>query len=135
MIASLPSPVGMVQLRARGSVADAWERLEAGVAARNLTVFARIDFAADAAAVGLTLPPTRLLVFGNPRAGTPVIVAAPTSAVDLPLRVLVWEASDGTTLVGFNSPAFLADRHGLPNQLRANLQPVEMLAAIAAGTA
>jgi uncharacterized protein (DUF302 family) len=134
MTDSSPIPVGMVQLHARGSVADAWERLEAGVAARNLTVFARIDFAADAVAAGLTLPPTRLLVFGNPRAGTPVILAAPTTAVDLPLRVLIWEASDGTVFVGFNSPAFLADRHGVPDRLRANLQPVEVLAAIAAGT-
>jgi len=63
------SPAGMIQLQARGSVDDAWKRLEGAVAARNLTVFARIDFAADAAAVGMTLLPTRLLVFGNPRAG------------------------------------------------------------------
>jgi uncharacterized protein (DUF302 family) len=132
---SPPSPAGMTQLQARGSVAEAWERLEAAVAARNLTVFARIDFAADAAAVGLTLRPTRLLVFGNPRAGTPVIAAAPTVAVDLPLRVLIWQASDGRVVVGFNTPAFLANRHGVPDELRANLQPVEMLAAIAAGTA
>jgi uncharacterized protein (DUF302 family) len=125
---------GVVQLQAQGSVDEAWARLEAAVATRNLTVFARIDFAADAAAVGLTLPPTRLLVFGNPRAGTPVIAAAPTSALDLPLRVLIWEASDGTVAVGFNSPGFLAARHGIPDALRANLQPVEALAAIAAGT-
>jgi uncharacterized protein (DUF302 family) len=130
-----PSPEGMVELRARGSVAEAWERLETAVAARKLTVFARIDFAADAAAVGLTLRPTRLLVFGNPQAGTPVIAAAPTAAVDLPLRVLIRESDDGSVVVGFNSPAFLAARHGVPDRLRANLQPVEVLAAIAAGTA
>jgi len=129
------SPAGMIQLQARGSVDDAWKRLEGAVAARNLTVFARIDFAADAAAVGMTLLPTRLLVFGTPRAGTPVIAASPTVAVDLPLRVLVWEARDGTTVVGFNSPAFLADRNGVPEPLHANLQPVELIAAIAAGTA
>ena len=126
------SPAGMIQLQARGSVDDAWKRLEGAVTGRNLTVFARIDFAADA---GMTLLPTRLLVFGNPRAGTPVIAASPTVAVDPPLRVLVWEARDGTTVVGFNSPAFLADRHGVPEPLHANLQPVELIAAIAAGTA
>jgi uncharacterized protein (DUF302 family) len=130
-----PSPEGMVELRARGSVAEAWERLEAAVAARKLTVFARIDFAADAAAVGLTLRPTRLLVFGNPQAGTPVIAAAPTAAVDLPLRVLIRESDDGSAIVGYNSPALLSARHGVPDRLRANLQPVEALAAIAAGTA
>jgi uncharacterized protein (DUF302 family) len=113
----------VVLLHARGSVADAWARLEAAVAARNLTVFARIDFAADPAAVGLVLRPMRQLVFGNPRAGTPVIAAAPTAAVDLPRRVVIWEASDGTVLVGFNSPAFLAARHGVPEPLRANLAP------------
>jgi uncharacterized protein (DUF302 family) len=128
------NPEGMVQLRARGSVDEAWQRLEAAVAARHLTVFARIDFAADAAAAGLTLRPTRLLLFGNPRAGSPVIAAAPTVAVDLPLRVLIWKAGDGAVIVGYNTPAFLAARHGVPDDLVANLQPVEMLAAIASGT-
>jgi uncharacterized protein (DUF302 family) len=79
------APDGMVRLPAQGSVADAWSRLEAAVAACGLTVFARIDFAADAAAVGLTLRPTRLLVFGNPRAGTPLLTVATTVGIDLPL--------------------------------------------------
>lgn len=126
---------GMVWLPAQGSVADAWARLEAAVAARGLTVFARIDFAADAAAVGLTLRPTRLLVFGNPRAGTPLLTVAPTVGIDLPLKVLIWEAADGTATVGYNSPAWIGVRHGVPEELRARLQPVEALAAIAAGTA
>jgi uncharacterized protein (DUF302 family) len=125
----------MVWLPAQGTVADAWSRLEAAVAARGLTVFARIDFAADAAAVGLTLRPTRLLVFGNPRAGTPLLTVAPTVGIDLPLKVLIWEAADGTATVGYNSPAWIGARHGVPEELRARLQPVEALAAIAAGTA
>ncbi len=125
----------MVRLPAQGSVADAWSRLEAAVAARGLTVFARIDFAADAAAVGLTLRPTRLLVFGNPRAGTPLLTVATTVGIDLPLKVLIWEAADGTAIVGYNSPAWIGARHGVPDELRARLQPVEALAAIAAGTA
>jgi uncharacterized protein (DUF302 family) len=122
----------MIQLPARGSVADAWERLEAAVAARGLTVFARIDFAADAAEVGLQLRPTRLLVFGNPRAGTPLLNAAPTVGIDLPLKVLIWEAADGSASVGYNSPGWIGARHAVPEQLRARLQPVEALAAIAA---
>ena len=129
------APAGMVCLPAQGSVADAWARLEAAVAARGLTVFARIDFAADAAAVGLRLRPTRLLVFGNPRAGTPLLAVAPTVGIDLPLKVLIWEAADGTVTVGYNNPAWLGARHDVPEELRARLQPVAELAAIAAYTA
>jgi len=123
----------MVLLPAQGSVADAWTRLEPAVAERGLTVFARIDFAADAAAVGMHLRPTRLLVFGNPRAGTPLLAAAPTAGIDLPLKVLIWEDAQGRVTVGYNSLGWIGARHGLPDELRARLQPVEQLAAIAAG--
>jgi uncharacterized protein (DUF302 family) len=126
------TPDGMVWVPAEGSVDDAWARLEAAVAARGLTVFARIDFAADAAAVGLRLGPTRLLAFGNPRAGTPLLAAAPTVGIDLPLKVLIWEAADGSATVGYNSPAWIGARHAVPEELRARLQLVEELAAIAA---
>jgi len=129
-----PVPAGMVLLPARGSVADAWARLEAAVAARGLTVFARIDFAADAAAAGLSLRPTRLLVFGNPRAGTPLLAASPSAGIDLPLKVLIWEAADGSVTVGYNSPAWIGERHAVPQELRGRLQPVAELAALAAGT-
>jgi uncharacterized protein (DUF302 family) len=125
----------MVLLPAQGSVADAWTRLDAAVAERGLTVFARIDFAADAAAVGMHLRPTRLLVFGNPRAGTPLLAAAPTAGIDLPLKVLIWEDAQGRVTVGYNSPGWIGARHGVPDELRARLQPVEQLAAIAAGIA
>jgi len=132
--ADAPVPAGMVLLPARGSVADAWARLEAAVAARGLTVFARIDFAADAAAAGLSLRPTRLLVFGNPRAGTPLLAASPSAGIDLPLKVLIWEAADGSVTVGYNSPAWIGERHAVPQELRGRLQPVAELAALAAGT-
>jgi uncharacterized protein (DUF302 family) len=125
----------MKRVRATGSVDASFARLEAAVAQRGLTVFARVDFAAAAAAVGLGLRPTRLLSFGNPRAGTPLIAAAPTVALDLPLRVLVWEADDGTVWVGYNTPEYLAERHGVPAELLANVRGVEALAAIAASTA
>ncbi len=126
-------PAGMILLPAQGSVADAWSRLEAAIAERGLTVFARIDFAADAAALGMHLRPTRLLVFGNPRAGTPLLAAAPTAAIDLPLKVLIWEDAQGRVAVGYNSPAWIGARHEVPEELRTRLQPVEQLAAIAAG--
>ena len=127
-------PAGMVLLPAQGSVADAWTRLDAAVAGRGLTVFARIDFAAAAAAVGMHLRPTRLLVFGNPRAGTLLLAAARTAGIDLPLKVLIWEDAQGRVAVGYNSPGWIGARHGVPDELRARLQPVEQLAAIAAGT-
>jgi uncharacterized protein (DUF302 family) len=97
-------------------------------------VFARIDFAADAAAAGLSLRPMRLLVFGNPRAGTPLLAASPSAGIDLPLKVLIWEAADGSVTVGYNSPAWIGERHAVPQELRGRLQPVAELAAIAAGT-
>lgn len=135
MYAERTAPPGMARLRARDSVDAAFTRLEAAVAQRGLTVFARLDFAADAAAVGLTLPPTRLLLFGNPRAGTLLMAAAPTAALDLPLKVLIWEVADGTVWVGYNTPAYLGERHGVAAELLANIRAVESLAAIAAGTA
>jgi len=128
-------PHGMTRLRAAGSADATFARLEAAVATRGLTVFARIDFAADAAAAGLVLRSTRMLLFGNPRAGTPLIVAAPTVALDLPLKVLVWEGEDGTVWVGYDRPEYLAERHGVPPELLANIRAVESLAAIAAGPA
>jgi len=128
-------PAGMVLLPAQGSVADAWTRLDAAVAERGLTVFARIDFAADAAAVEMHLRPTRLLVFGNPRAGTPLLAAAPTAGIDLPLKVLIWEDAQGCVTVGYNSPGWIGARHAVPEELRSRVQLVEKLAAIAAGAA
>jgi len=95
---------------------------------------ARIDFAADAAAAGLALRPTRLLMFGNPRAGTPVIVAKPAVALDLPLKVLVWEAHDGGVWVGYTPPEELGERHNVPPDLLVNLRVVEALAAAAAAS-
>ena len=124
----------MKRLRAVDSADASFARLEAAVALRGLTVFARIDFAADAAAAGLALRPTRLLMFGNPRAGTPVIAAEPAVALDLPLKVLVWEAQDGGVWVGYTPPEELAERHNVPPDLLVNLRVVETLAATAAGS-
>jgi uncharacterized protein (DUF302 family) len=132
-MAAVGTPSGMIRLRSTDSVDASFARLEAAVAQRGLTVFARIDFAADAAAAGLLLRPTRLLLFGNPRAGTPLIVAAPTVALDLPLKVLVWESEDGAVWVGYNRPEYLTERHGVPADLLASVRAVETLAAIAAG--
>jgi uncharacterized protein (DUF302 family) len=128
-----PTPAGTIRLRSRDSVDATFARLETAVGQRSLTVFARIDFAADAAAAGLVLRPTRLLLFGNPRAGTPLMIAVRTVALDLPLKILVWEADDGVVWVGYNTPEYLIERHGVPAEYLANVRAVETLAAIAAG--
>jgi uncharacterized protein (DUF302 family) len=117
----------MRSVRAAGSVADAAKRIDNTLAKAGMKVFARIDQAEEARAVGLTLRPTILFVFGNARAGTPLMIAAPTAALDLPLKAVVWEAADGTTWLTYNTPALLTERHGLDRSLAAQLGPVGAL--------
>ncbi len=100
---------------------DTFDRLVSAVASRGLTVFARIDFSGDAQRAGLNMRPTRLLVFGNPKAGTPLMVAAPTLAIDFPLKVLVSEDESGKVWLPYNSPQYLKDRHGVPDDLLKNI--------------
>jgi uncharacterized protein (DUF302 family) len=114
---------GMIQTRSTHSFAETFERLESAVASRGLAVFASIDFSGDAAKAGLAMRPTRLLVFGNPRAGTPLMVAAPTLAIDLPLKVLVSEDESGVWL-SYNSPQYLQSRHGIPEELLKNISGI-----------
>jgi len=101
-------------------------RLETEVKAKGMTVFARIDHAAGAAAAGLSLRPTVLLIFGNARAGTPLMQSMQTVGIDLPLKVLVWEDGAGVTWLSYNDPSWLAQRHGLSHELDA---PVSAMAA------
>ena len=114
------------------SVDQTVERLEAILQAKGITVFALIDHSGEAAKIGLTLRPTKLLIFGNPKAGTPLMLAAPSSALDLPLKILVWEDGQGKVWISYNSPQYLQKRHGLPQDLLANIAIVEALAAKAA---
>ncbi len=106
------TPEGLIVLTSRHEPKETMERLVAAVTARGAAVVARIDHAAAAAAVGLALPPTEVLVFGNPRAGTPLMQTAQTLGIDLPLRALVWRDASGVTHVGYNDPRWLARRHG-----------------------
>ena len=106
---------GLVQTRSPVSVQETMDRLEQLVEARNLTVFARIDHAAGAAKIGQTLRPTQLLIFGNPRGGTPFMQCAQSTGIDLPLKALVWEDDEGQVWIGYNDPAFIAQRHGVPD--------------------
>ena len=103
---------------------ETFKRLEAIVLARGLSILARIDHAGDAAKVGLKMHPTQLLIFGNPKAGTPLMIASPTLAIDLPLKALVWEDGEGEVWVSYNSPEYLRQRHNIPDALLKNISGV-----------
>jgi len=118
---AVASPQGIVTRPSRHSVAETLARLEATVVARGLTVFARFDHAAAAREAGLEMPDTCVLVFGSPRAGTPLMTAAPLIALDLPLRVLVWADSGGGVFASYADPAYLGSRYGLPDALVGNI--------------
>lgn len=104
---------GLVSIRSRHPVKVTVDRLEASLKGKGITVFARIDHAAGAAAVGMPLRPTELLIFGNPSTGTPLMQADQTIGIDLPLKALVWEDESGSVWIAYNDPAWLAVRHGL----------------------
>jgi uncharacterized protein (DUF302 family) len=126
---------GIRMLAATRGVDETLDRLEALAKGRGLRIFARINFAKDAAAAGLAMPPTQLLILGSPAAGTPLMLAAPGTALDLPLKVLAWQDAANRCWVSFNTPEFLQQRHGFPAELIANIAGLEKLvqAAIAAG--
>ena len=128
---------GIKVLAASGGVDETMDRLENLAKKRGLTVFARINFARDAAAVGLEMQPTQLLILGSPAAGTPLMVAAPATALDLPLKVLAWQDPAKRCWVSFNSPEYLQRRHGFPAALMATVAGLEklVLAAIASDQA
>jgi uncharacterized protein (DUF302 family) len=119
---------GIVTIAAAQSVAITADKLEALIRERGLMLFARIDFAGDAARAGLTMPASQLIVFGNPKAGTPLMQAVPTSALDLPLKILVWQDTDDHTWLSYNATDYLQARHGLAADL---MKPVSGVAALA----
>jgi uncharacterized protein (DUF302 family) len=120
---------GVVSLVSSYPFADTVGRLLSAFADHGIKVFATIDQQAEAAGVGLTMPPTTLIIFGNPKAGTPLMLAQPPSGIDLPLKVLVSESVSGQVSVTFNDAAYIIERHGLPAALASNLVPAERLIA------
>jgi uncharacterized protein (DUF302 family) len=104
---------GLTTIRSSYEPKDTMDRLVAGVKAKGMTVFARIDHTAGANAVGLSLRPTEVLIFGNAMGGTPLMQSIQTIGIDLPLKALVWRDASGTTWLSYNDPAWLAERHGL----------------------
>jgi uncharacterized protein (DUF302 family) len=122
----------LVDKSSNHSVEQTVERLKEILRSKGVTLFALIDHSGEAEKVGMKMLPTKLLIFGNPKAGTPLMQAAPSSAIDLPLKILVWEDKQGKTWVSYNSPEYLAERHSLPQELIANIAIVEALALKAA---
>jgi len=120
---------GIVSKRSAHSVDETTAKLQSMLQAKGITVFALVDHSGEAAKAGMTMLPTKLLIFGSPKAGTPVMLAAPTSAIDLPLKILVWQDSQGQVWVCYNSLPYLQQRHNIPQGLLANLAAVEALAS------
>jgi len=122
---------GIITQPSQHSVDRTVERLTVQLQAKGVTLFALVDHSGEAAKVGMKLPPTKLVIFGNPKAGTPLMLAAPSVAIDLPLKILVWEDAQGKVWLSYNSPLYLQQRHGLPEALLPNIAVVEALARAA----
>jgi uncharacterized protein (DUF302 family) len=120
---------GLTSIRSRFGPKETMDRLETEIRAQKMEIFARIDHAAGAAAAGLELRPTELIIFGNALGGTPLMQSVQTVGIDLPLKALVWEDASGTTWLSYNEPSWIAQRHGV-----ANAEPVvsKMSAALSA---
>jgi uncharacterized protein (DUF302 family) len=123
---------GLVRLLSRHSVAATLDRLEALLKQRNVLVFARIDFSGDAARAGLQMRPEQMLIFGNPKAGTPLMQQVPAAGLDLPLKALAWEDAESRVWTAYNDPQYIVRRYGIDPALTANLAAVVPLIEAAA---
>jgi uncharacterized protein (DUF302 family) len=120
---------GFVSKASQHSVPETIQRLSALLKSKGVAIFALVDHSGEAEKAGLKMRPTQLLVFGNPKGGTPLMVAAPSAAIDLPLKALVWEDADGKVWLSYNSPDYLQQRHGFPVDLGKNIAAIEPLLA------
>jgi uncharacterized protein (DUF302 family) len=123
---------GLVTIESRHSVDETVQKLKQILDSKGIKLFTVIDHSGAAEDVGMNMPPTKLLIFGNPKAGTPLMIGAPTIAIDLPLKLLVRQDSDGAVRISYNDPEYLQNRHGLPAELVKNIAVVGALAAEAA---
>lgn len=123
---------GLVTIPSNHPVEQTVEKLKGILQAKGVTLFALVDHSGEAEKAGMKMRPTKLLIFGNPKGGTPVMLAAPSIAIDLPLKILVWEDAQGKAWLSYNSTAYLQQRHGVPQELAQNIAAAELLAAKAA---
>ena len=124
---SVTASKGIIDRASSYSVDQTVDRINNILQSKGVKLFALIDHSGEAKKVGMNMPPTKLLIFGNPKAGTPLMLAAPSSAIDLPLKILVWEDVQGKVWVSYNSPEYLEGRHNLPQALLPNIAIVEAL--------
>ena len=123
---------GVVNKKTNHSVDETLERLKGILQAKGVAIFTIVDHSGEAEKVGLRMAPTKLVIFGNPKAGTPLMLAAPSVAIDLPLKILIWQDTQGQNWVSYNSLAYLLERHGLPKELLQNIAVAEIFASKAA---
>jgi uncharacterized protein (DUF302 family) len=119
---------GVINAPSNYSVDQTVEKLKGILQAKGVTLFALVDHSGEAERVGIKMRPTKLLIFGSPKAGTPLMLATPSIAIDLPLKILVWEDNQGKVWVSYNSIAYLQERHGVPQELLKNIAVAETLA-------
>ena len=130
---SMSSIPGYISKLSPHSVPETIQRLSALLKSKGVAIFALIDHSGEAEKAGLKMRPTQLLIFGNPKGGTPLMLAAPSTAIDLPLKALVWEDAGGKVWLSYNSPDYLQQRHGFPADLEKNIAAIEpLLAQVAA---
>jgi len=127
-----PQSSGLISIASNHSVDETVSRLTGILAAKGVKLFAVIDHSGEAKAAGLQMPPTKVVIFGNPKGGTPLMLASPSVAIDLPLKLLIAEDAAGKVTVTWNSPGYLHERHGFPEELLANIAVIETLAHKAA---
>lgn len=130
---SISSTSGILQIPSTHSVDETVSKLRDILQAKGVTLFALVDHSGEAAKAGLQMPNTKLLIFGNPKMGTPVMLAAPGIAIDLPLKILVAEDGAGKVWISYNSTEYLKVRHQIPDELLKNIAVIDALAAAAAG--
>ena len=123
---------GIVDKPTNHSVDETVEKLKGILQSKGVTLFATVDHSGEAAKVGMRMPPTKLLILGSPKAGTPLMLATPSIAIDLPLKILIWEDVQGKVWVSYNSPSYLQQRHRIPPELMQNIAVIEALASKAA---
>jgi uncharacterized protein (DUF302 family) len=128
----LPNNKGLIDIPSNHSVDETVEKLKEILQAKGITLFALVNHSGEAAKAGMKMRPTKLFIFGNPKGGTPVMLAAPSAAIDLPLKILVWEDDQGKVWITYNSPSYLQERHNIPPELLPNIAVIETLATKAA---
>ena len=122
---------GIVKIPSSHSADETVDKLKTILKSKGVTLFALVDHSGEAEKVGMKMPPTKLLIFGNPKGGTPLMLAAPSAAIDLPLKILVAEDPQGKVWISYNSPDYLKERHALPEDLLQNIAVVQTLATAA----